>query len=66
MEIKRKQTEADSVQRVVILRRRSKLGRLLKVPTILKHCWKFTDHPAIKTSERVRFCWSNICVLLKG
>jgi hypothetical protein len=54
------------VQRVVILRRRSKLGRLLKVPTILKHCWKFTDHPAIKTSERVRFCWSNICVLLKG
>ena len=58
--------QTGSLQRVVSLRRRSKLGRLLKVPTIVKHCWKFTDHPAIKPGERLRFCWNNVCLLLKG
>jgi len=57
---------AVAVQRMVRLRRRSKLSRLIYAPKIIKQCWKLTKHPAVTTKTRLQFAWRNVTSFLKG
>lgn len=47
-----------------MIRKRTKLGRLLRLPRLMAECWDFASSGTLK--ERLLYCWESAKLLMRG